>query len=253
MDLGLRDRVVLITGGTSGIGRAAARAFGAEGARVAVTYRQHLEAAEKAAAEVTAAGGESLIAPLDLGDEASIRAAVSTVTDQWGGIDVLVSNAVEWDVPAWGAKLFEDAAAVEWQRMLRTSLEGAFHVVQAVLPAMRPRPDGRIILMSSGAVEYGMPGEAAYGAAKAGLHGLNRSLAREVGSSGILVNVVMPGLTTTERNLENVPEGVRTALAAQSASGRLSSPEDVAAVVVFLGSAANGNITGEVIRVTGGM
>jgi NAD(P)-dependent dehydrogenase (short-subunit alcohol dehydrogenase family) len=253
MELGLRDRVVLITGGSAGIGQATARAFGAEGARVAITYHRHPEGADKTAAEVTAAGGTCMTAAMDLGAPESIAAAVSAVSAAWDGIDVLVCNAVEWGVPAWGAKLFEEIPVPEWQRMLRTSLEGVFHLVQAALPAMRPRPWGRIILLSSGSAEFGLPGEAAYGAAKAGLHGLNRSLARELGPAGIFVNVVMPGLTTTERNLEYIPQGVRDALAGQSASSRLSCPDDVASAVVFLGSAANGNITGEIVRVTGGM
>ena len=253
MDLGLRGRVVLVTGGSAGIGQATARAFGAEGARVAITYHQHPEGADKTAAEVTAAGGACMTTPMDLGDPSSIAEAVSAVAGAWDGIDVVVANAVEWGVPSWGARPFEDIPVPEWQRMLRTSLEGAFFLIQAALPVMRRRSWGRIILMSSGSAEFGLPGEAAYGAAKAGLHGLNRSLARELGPAGILVNVVMPGLTTTERNLRYIPQQVRDALAGQTASGRLPGPEEVAAAVVFLGSAANTNTTGEVVRVTGGM
>ncbi|MBA3585630.1 MAG: SDR family oxidoreductase, partial [Gemmatimonadetes bacterium] len=121
------------------------------------------------------------------------------------------------------------------------------------LPSMRERGWGRIVMLSSGSVEYGMPGGGAYGAAKAALHGLGRSLARELGPGGILVNVVMPGLVVTERNLKPIPEQVRDTVATESPSGRLSVPEDVAAAIVFLASKANGNTTGEILRVAGGM
>ncbi len=255
MDLELQDRVVFITGASSGIGRAAAVAFGGEGSKVAITYRMNRAGAEEAADEVVAAGGEAMVVALELGESSSIRAAVDAVVERWGGIDVLVANAVEWGgAPSpWSSPRFEELPQEQWGRMLRTSVDGVFHTIQAALPSMRERGRGRIVMLSSGNVEYGMPGGGAYGAAKASLHGLNRSLARELGSSGILVNVVMPGLTITERNLKSIPEQVRQTVAAESPSGRLSTPEDVASSIVFLASKANGNTTGEILRVAGGM
>lgn len=251
--MGLNDRVVMVTGASSGIGRAAAVAFAAEGAHVALTYHHHPEGAEATAKEVSADPDLTLVLPYDLGDEDSIDAAVAAVTQRWGGIDVLVANAVEWGAPAWAAPPFEEVDANDWRRTLRTNLDGVFHTIQAVLPSMRARPGARIVLVSSGAVEYGMPGEAAYGAAKAGTQGLSRSLARELGPTGLLVNVVMPGMVSTERNLVTIPAEVRDTVANHSSTGRLSTPAEVANAIVFLASAANANITGEILHVTGGL
>lgn len=253
MNLGLRDRVVLITGASSGIGRATAVAFGEAGANVGITYHSDPGGAEETVRRVGAAGGEGMVVPMELGDEGSIRAAVDMVVGRWGGVDILVANAVEWGAPVWDPPPFEEVSLEAWRRMLETSVDGVFHAVRAVLPCMRERGWGRIVMLSSGSVEYGMVGGGAYGAAKAALHGLSRSLARELGPSGILVNVVMPGLVLTERNLGAVPERVRESVAAESPSGRLSVPEDVAAAIVFLASGANGNTTGEILRVAGGM
>lgn len=255
MNLELQGRTVLVTGASSGIGRAAAIVFGGEGAKVALTYRSNLSGVEETAERVSAAGGEAMVVPLDLGDEDSIRAAVEAVVGCWGGIDVLVANAVEWGTPAppWNPPLFEELPSERWQRMLRTSVDGVFHTIQAVLPSMRERGRGRIVMLSSGNVEYGMPGGGAYGAAKAALYGLSRSLARELGPGGILVNVVMPGLTVTERNQKIIPDQIRDTVAKETPSGRLSTPEDVAGAIVFLASKANGNTTGEILHVAGGM
>jgi NAD(P)-dependent dehydrogenase (short-subunit alcohol dehydrogenase family) len=244
MDLRLDERVVLVTGGSSGIGRAIVHAFADEAARVALTYHSDREAGEATARRV-----DGLAVPMDLGDPASIDAAVRATVQRWGGIDVLVVNAVNWGtrLPGSGTH-FEDVPPAEWQAMLRTNLEGAFATVRAALPAMRGRDWGRIVLMSSGVAEEGLPGSWSYGAAKAGLHGLARSLAWDLGEEGILVNVVGTGFTITERNREWVPQEMRARWESALPSRRLSSPEDVASLVVYLGSAANRNISGEVIR-----
>lgn len=255
MDTGLRDAVVLVTGASSGIGQAAARAFGREGARVAITYHTNEALAEETAQQVLETGGESFVVRLDLEDAASINAAISAVAEHWGGIDVLVVNAVAWPQGRTGrdAPPFEDIASAHWQQTLRSTLEGAFHTIQAALPAMRGRDGGRIVLMSSAEVEYGMPGGSSYDAAKARLYGLCRSLARELGPAGILVNVVMPGLTQTERGIQMIPQFVRDEVAGMTPSHRLSDPDDIANAVVFLGSRANGNTSGEILKVSGGL
>lgn len=220
---------------------------------MALTYHHNHDGAMTTARDAGITADRTLAVPYDLGDEASIGAAVATVTQRWGGIDVLVANAVEWGAPARAPPPFEELDPADWQRMLRTGLDGVFHTIRAALPSLRTRPGARIVLVSSGTAEYGMPGQAAYGAAKAGLHGLCRSLARELGPAGVLVNIVMPGLVTTERNLATIPAEVRDAVAGHSPTGRLSSPADVAAAIVFLASTANGNVTGEILHVTGGM
>lgn len=257
MDYGLRSRVVFITGGSSGIGRATAVAFGREDARVAITYRVNADGAAATVAAVTDAGGQATAVRMDLADPGSIRTAVDDITHRWGGIDVLVNNAAETarhaeafrpDGPA-----FADIPPEAWQPQLTTGLEGIFHTVQAVIPAMLDRTWGRIVFVSSGAAEHGGPREQAYAAAKAALTGLTASLARELGPDHILVNIVMPAMTTTERVLRTVPEPVRNMIAGHLATGRLSTPDDVANAIVFLGSTANGNITGETLRVTGGL
>lgn len=255
MDLGLTDRVVLVTGASSGIGRAAALAFGAEGARVAITYHSRRDSAEQAIADIAATGGEAMAVRLDLADESTIYEAVSRVVERWGRIDVLVANAVAWndDLAAAAPPLFEDVPPEQWRRMLRTSLEGTFHTVQAAVPWMRKGGWGRIAIVSSGFAERGAVGEAAYATAKAGMHGLSRSLARELGPAGILVNIVMPGLTTTEHSLEVYTEQWHSAARSRTPSGHLSTPDDVGSMIAFICSSANGNITGEILKVDGGM
>jgi NAD(P)-dependent dehydrogenase (short-subunit alcohol dehydrogenase family) len=253
MNLGLEDRVVFVTGGSSGIGRATAIAFGMEGARVALSYHGNRTEAEVAAAEISASGERALAVRLDLGDKSTISAAGRTIAERWDRIDVLVNNAVPYSEYGMGhSPAFEDLPEQHWQRMTRHALDGIFHTTQCVLPLMRSRQWGRIVLVSSEVAEIGLPGLSAYGTVKAALHGLCRSLARELGPAGILVNVVMPGLVTTDKILRDTPEPFREPVAKRAASGRLSTPEDVAAAIMFLASAANGNITGEVLRVSGG-
>jgi 3-oxoacyl-[acyl-carrier protein] reductase len=257
MDLGLRDRVVFLTGGSSGIGRATAVAFGREGAKVALTYRNNADGAAHTVAAVADAGGIAMSVPLELADPDGIRAAVDTVAQRWDGIDVLVNNAAETTRHAEAfdptGPAFADIPVQRWGPQLTTGLAGVFHTLQAAIPAMRGRDRGRIAFVSSGAAEHGGPREQAYAATKAALVGLTASLARELGPAGVLVNIVQPAMTTTERVLATVPEPVRKLIASHVASGRLSTPGDVANAIVFLCSPANGNITGETVRVTGGL
>jgi NAD(P)-dependent dehydrogenase (short-subunit alcohol dehydrogenase family) len=248
MDTGLSDRVVLVTGASSGIGAATAAAFGSEGARVAISYRNNLAGAEATAERVEAAGGTALIVALDLEAPASIGASVDRVLKHWGQVDVLVGNAVYWgaDRPD-PTNRFEDVPLAKWQVMLNANVVGNAAVIRAVLPAMRARRWGRIVLISSGAAEEGLPGPGPYGTAKSALHGLARSLAWDAGRDGVLVNVVAAGFTLTDRRWQPAKDLLAT-LAARTPSQRLSTPQDVAKLIVFLGSAANANLTGELLR-----
>ncbi|GAA3870185.1 SDR family NAD(P)-dependent oxidoreductase [Streptomyces sedi] len=249
MDTALRDRVVLVSGASTGIGAATARAYGREGARVALTYRDSREKAEKVVSEIEAGGGQALAVRLDLEDLPTVEEAVATVVAAWGGVDVLVANAVRWggDGPPDPSIRFEDVPLEEWQAMIGANLVGAAAQVRAVLPGMRSRGWGRIVLISSGVAEEGVPGPGPYGTAKSGLHGLARGLAWEAGRDGILVNVVAPGFTLTDSR-PPIPPAIVERLAAGTPTRRLSDADDVAKLVLFLGSGANGNLTGELVR-----
>lgn len=253
MDLGLQERVALVTGSSRGIGRATARLFAQEGARAAITYRNDAASAEAVAQEIRDAGGDAMVAFLDLASHASIQQAVQAVLDRWGRVDILVNNAVQWGtrMPQ-DAPMFEELPADEWQPILGANISGAYAAIQAVLPSMRERRWGRIVNVSSAIVVDGLPGSGPYAAAKAALHGLTRSLMPELGPAGIVTNVVMPGLTLTERISEMIPEAVLDRVTQSSPIRRLLTPDEVAPTIVFLCSAANTGIIGEIVRASGG-
>lgn len=241
-----------MSGGSRGIGKATALAYAREGARVAISYHSKADEAEKTARAISEAGGEPLTVRLDLEDFESARTAVQAIVEAWGGIDSFVANAIQWpDKLPDPTQKFEDVPADDWQGMIRGNVEGTIASLQAVLPAMRGRPDGRIVLMSSDIARNGNVGSAFYGGSKAALQGICSSLVAEL-KGDILVNIVVPGFTTTERNVANAPEHIRAMQAGKTPTGRLSTPDDVANAIVFLGSPANRNIAGDVLNVTGG-
>ena len=254
MDMGLKDRVVLVTGSSSGIGRATALAFGREGARVGITYCRNQAEAEQTAEQVVQAGGAAMVVPYDLAREDSITKAVEAIATRWGSIHVLVNNAVQWGSieELLHRPLFENLPLGSWKTALDLGLTGVYLTLQKVVPFMRAERWGRIINLSSNVAEDGLPGASAYAATKAGLHGLTRVLAHELASLGILSNAVLPGFTLTERNGALFPAEMRNRVAQQTPTGRLTTPDDVAALILFLGSAANGHVNGELIRCTGG-
>jgi 3-oxoacyl-[acyl-carrier protein] reductase len=251
MDMDLKGQTVLVTGSSSGIGRAAAVAFGAEGAQVGITYHENRQGAEETASKVREAGGQALVTHYDLADPDSIRSSVESIGKEWGTLNVLVNNAVQMDHPGPTGQLFEDVPLQNWESMLRSTLEGFTLTIQCALPLMRKSGWGRIVNISSDAID-GWPGLGPYATAKAGLHGLTRTLAVELGSANILSNIVMPGAIMTERNLQQIPAEQREQIKQHTPTRQLIMPEDVAVAIVFLGSRANRQITGQTLRVTGG-
>jgi NAD(P)-dependent dehydrogenase (short-subunit alcohol dehydrogenase family) len=251
MDLGLTGKVALVTGGSGDIGSAVARAFGRERARVAITYQDNRSRAEAVANEVIDLGGEAMITQCNLADVESIEAAVARVTEVWLGIDVLVQAALRPEAAAWGVG-FEDESTTEWDASLHANLWGTMAVARAVVPSMRARGWGRIVLIAANALAEGVAGREAYAAGKAGLHGLATSLAVSLGPSEILVNGVVLSLALTEKTRMFVPPQVLERYVAGTPTGRLSEPDGIADAIVFLASAANRNIAGAFLPVTGG-
>jgi 3-oxoacyl-[acyl-carrier protein] reductase len=253
MNLGLRGRVALVSGGSSGIGRATAEGFGAEGAQVALTYLKNRPGAEDAADNIRNSGGDALVVQLDLGDQESIQRAIDFILDRWGRLDVVVNNAAERPAKELDyTGPIENAPFAEWQRLMRSNVEGAFFAIRAAIPTMKSRHWGRIVNVSSIAATDGLAGYSWYSAAKAALHGLSRTLALELGPEGILVNVVVAGFTITERaRAEHHPRSLEF-LGSQLPIRRLPTAKDIASAIVFLCSEMNSAITGEIVRVSGG-
>jgi NAD(P)-dependent dehydrogenase (short-subunit alcohol dehydrogenase family) len=171
-------------------------------------------------------------------------------TDGTGDQQSIVNNAAPAGM---GPTPVADVQPAEWQRTVHGIQDGVFQTVQAALSAMRADDWGRIVTISSDAAENGPENMAAYATAKAGLHGLTKVLAGELGEAEILSNAVLPGMVLTEKNAERVPETIRKEVAERTPTKRITTPEDVANLVVFLGSPVNGNINGELIEVSGGL
>jgi 3-oxoacyl-[acyl-carrier protein] reductase len=251
MDLGLSQKVALVTGSSQGIGRSTALRFGEEGASVAITYRTERERALAVVDEILGRNGQAMAVSLDLASPESIALAVRTILSTWGSIDVLVNNAIQWSSTRISqAPLFEDFPPSDWQDLLRANIEGVYATIQAVVPNMRKGKWGRIVNVSSVIAEDGLPGSAWYSVVKSSMHGLTRTLSKELGPAGVLVNSVMPGLTQTDR-IELIAPAVRERVAETSPIRRVLDPDEVGAVIVFLCSAANSAVTGEILRLGG--
>ena len=234
---------VLISGGDRGIGAAAARAFYAAGAQVAVLYHTNADAA--AALEQELPG--CIAVQCDVASRASCEVAFHAVEQALGRVDVLVCNAGIAQ-----QKLFTDITPDEWQQMLDVNLSGAFHLCQLALPGMIRRKAGRILTVSSMWGQTGGSCEVHYSAAKAGLIGLTKALAKEEGPSGITVNCVAPGVIDTDMMAAFTAED-KAALADETPVGRLGSADEVAKLLVFLAGEDAGYITGQVFGVNGGL
>ena len=238
----LDGKVALVTGGSRGIGAAISRELGKAGARVAVNFRSGREAADEVAAEI---GGLALQA--DVSNPGEVQALVERVEGELGDIDALVNNAgVTRDTLI--ARMTDD----DWQTVIDTNLRGTFNTSRAVSRKMLRRRAGSIVNLSSVVGVHGNPGQANYAASKAGIIGLTKALARELGSRGVRVNAIAPGYISTELT-DVLPEEARGLILQNTPLGRLGEPEDVAGAVRFLCSDEAAFITGEVLLVDGGL
>ncbi|MEO8448143.1 MAG: 3-oxoacyl-ACP reductase family protein [Gemmatimonadota bacterium] len=237
-------RVALVTGAARGLGRAVAERLLARGARVAVNVRDPARADALAAS----LGPGAIAAPADLEDQAALRAMVDKVLEEAGKIDILVNNAAL----ALGTR-FEKISADEWRRVLEVNMTAPFLLTQAVVPSMRRQQFGRVINISSTAGrQVSTLGGAHYTASKTGLVGLTRASAKELGSYGITVNAVCPGMIDTELTREHASPDLLQRLAAAYPVPRLGQPVEVADLVCFIASEAAGYITGASFDINGG-
>ena len=236
----------MVTGASRGIGRACALELAKAGAKVALAARQ-IDKLEEVAAEIRQAGGEAFAIALDLASPDSIKAAFATVAKDFGRIDILINNA----------GVTKDGLALrmkpdDWNFVLQTNLSGAFFCMQQVMSPMMRERWGRIVNISSVVGEAGNAGQANYVSSKAGLIGLTKSLAQELGSRNITVNAVAPGFVETDMTAV-LKDDLKAKIIASIPLGRIGIPGDVAAAVRFLCSEEAGYITGNVIDVNGGM
>ena len=240
------NRIAFVTGASRGIGRACALSLAGTGAKVVVAARQ-VDKLEEVAAEIRAAGSEAFVVPIDLGSQDSIKEAFARASKEFGRIDILVNNA----------GLTRDGLAMrmkrdDWDTVIATNLSGAFFAIQQVLPGMVKERWGRIINISSVVGESGNPGQANYVASKAGLIGLTKSLAQELGSRNITVNAVAPGFIETDMT-GALTEETKAKILEGIPLKRMGTAGDIAAAVKFLASDDASYITGHVLDVNGGM
>ena len=237
----------LITGGSRGIGAAAARLLSARGVAVAVNYCRSRARAEKLVEEITAAGGEAMAVEADVSDPRAVEKMVDNVLDKFCQLDILICSA--------GVSSFQllgDVSDSEWRRVMGVNLDGTFYACRAVLPHMIHRKAGSIVTVSSMWGQVGASCEAAYSAAKAGVIGLTRALAKEVGPSGIRVNCVAPGVIDTEMNACLTAEDLAV-LAEETPLGRLGTAEEAAEAIAFLALEQGAFFTGQVLSPNGGL
>ncbi|NQV04929.1 3-oxoacyl-[acyl-carrier-protein] reductase [bacterium] len=240
-------RIALVTGGSRGIGRAIALNLGATGHRVAVNYNSSADAADAVVAEITGAGGEAIAVGGDVGNEAAVVAMIARVSADLGPVEVLVNNAgITRD------DLLLRMGADAWDSVVETNLRSVYLCSRAALRGMLKARWGRIISVTSVSGLSGNPGQANYAAAKAGIVGFTKSVAKEVGKRGITVNCVAPGFVQTDMTA-GLGDDVKDAALGSIALGRLGTPEEIAGAVGYLASDDASYVTGQVLVVDGGL
>ena len=255
MDLGLRDRVVIVTGAAAGIGRATALRFAAEGCRVAA-FDVNAAAGDALVAAIEEKGAAGRFAAVNVADAASVEAGVADVVAAWGRVDVLVNNAgilrdgqlVKWKDGAVQQAMSDEA----WDAVLGVNLKGVFHCTRAVVPHMIAGGGGVVLNASSVVGLYGNFGQTNYVASKAGVIGVTRTWARELGKHGIRVNAVAPGFVATEI-LRDMPPKILDSMVGHTPLGRIGRPEDIANAYAWLASDQASFVTGHCLSVDGGV
>ena len=243
----LENKGAVVTGGSRGIGRAVAEALAAEGATVAVIYAGNTKAAEDTVRAIEEAGGKAFAVQCDVADEAAVTDMVKMVHEKLGTIDVFVNNA---GITRDG--LLMRMKREDWDAVLSTNLTGVYNCTKAVTKIMMKQRSGSIINMTSVVGETGNAGQAKYAAAKAGVIGFTKSVAKELASRNIRVNAVAPGCIDTDMTAV-LSDAVKEEMIKSIPLGRTAAPEEVAQAVVFLASQKAGYITGQTLNVDGGM
>ncbi|MDP1693666.1 MAG: SDR family NAD(P)-dependent oxidoreductase [Burkholderiaceae bacterium] len=257
MDYGLRDRVVLITGGARGIGFAAAQLFAAEGARLVLVDIDEA-AAEASAARLAQAGASAVGIGVDIRSNEQCAAMLQRAESALGPLSVVVNSAAVLD-----DKTFLESAPTDWKRMVDVCLFGAMNVLHTTLPGMVERRFGRVVCMASDSFRLGQARLSYYAAAKAGVVALVKSVAQEVGGAGVTLNIVSPGATNTELR-QSREAGLQASMGEEKyarrvksvlkmyPTGRIGEPSDVASAILYLASAQASWVTGQVLSVNGG-
>lgn len=242
----LKDKAAIVTGSSLGIGSAAALYLAECGADVAVNYRKHDKEAKDLAEKIQKMGRRALAVKCDVSSFAEVEKMVEEVTAEFGRLDILVNNAgINRDGVIW--KMTEEM----WDSVLDTDLKGYFNFIRAVSAKFREQKWGRIVNVTSINGLRGKFGQANYSAAKAGIIGLTKAVARELGKYSINVNAVAPGMILTDM-MSGLPEDIKQKAVDETVLGRLGTPQEVASVIAFLCAEESRHITGEVIKIDGG-
>ena len=249
---GLKDQVVIITGGAHGIGEAYGLGFAKAGARVVVADIDKV-GAERAAQVITAQGAQALALQVDVSDEAATKNMAAATLEHFGAIDVLINNAAVFSVVPMNRGRIETIDPAEWDKLMAVNLRGLFFCCRAVLPTMRTQRSGKIVNIASGTVFAGAPGRIHYVTSKAATIGFTRTLAREVGEFNINVNCLAPGNTLSEENPTDQMIKFRESSVGLRALKRIQMPQDVVGAMLFLASPLSSFMTGQTVNVDGGI